>query len=73
VWYIQRSSNGTFDFRQFGLGDDIPVAGNYDGDNKTDIAVFRPSNGMWYVWRSLDGTFEYRLFGQSGDIPTPVR
>ncbi len=73
VWYIYRSTNGTYDIRGFGSGEDIPVAGNYDSDNKTDIAVFRPSNGIWYIWRSVDGSIEYKQFGLNGDIPTISR
>ena len=25
------------------------MAGDYDGDGQTDVAVFRPSDGGWYI------------------------
>jgi hypothetical protein len=39
-------------------------AGDYTGDGRTDIAVFRPATGLWAV-RGLGKTY----FGALGDIP----
>lgn len=63
----------------FGLTTDRPVPGDYDGDGRTDVAVFRPSDGYWYYLRSGTitasgalGTFSAFKFGLAGDIPQPA-
>ena len=44
---------------------------DFDGDGRTDISVFRPSDGTWYVMQSGSNTFRATQFGQNGDKIVP--
>ena len=56
----------TFHSNSIRQSGDVPVPADFDGDGKTDFAVFRPSNGTWYVLESISG-FKAFQWGTNGD------
>jgi uncharacterized delta-60 repeat protein len=44
---------------------------DFDGDGKTDIGVFRASNGQWWLNRSFEGVYSI-AFGSSSDKIVPA-
>jgi glucose/arabinose dehydrogenase len=47
------------------------ASADFDGDFKTDVSVFRPTEGVWYINNSLNNSYRVQGFGLNGDIPTP--
>jgi hypothetical protein len=66
VWKVQGMSNVTYGSSTQG---DLPVSMDYDGDGKTDLAVWRPSNFTWYIKLPTEVT---SVWGEAGDIPVPA-
>jgi len=71
---VRIADTGTI--RRFGIETtSIPRARtpfDYDGDNRTDISIFRPGVGQWWVNKSSDGGNFALSFGQSTDVIVPA-
>jgi hypothetical protein len=42
---------------------------DFDGDLRTDVSVYRPSEGVWYLQHSSNGTYRAQQFGVGEDVP----
>jgi hypothetical protein len=70
-WYVLQSSSGQMLAGPFGLRTDRPVTADFDGDGKTEFAVYRPAEGNWYILNSADNSLLIYRFGLAGDLPIP--
>ena len=83
TWYLDYNGNGKWDgcgvdrcyFNSFGQAGDLPAAGDWNGDGKAKVGVFRA--GTWYLDYNGNGAWDgcsvdrcyVGSFGQAGDWP----
>jgi len=75
TWFVQNSSDGSSTVQPWGIAADFFVPEDFDGDNKSDIAVWRPGppfGAYFYILESATSTVRADQFGQTGDDPTVI-
>ncbi|MCC6220168.1 MAG: VCBS repeat-containing protein [Deltaproteobacteria bacterium] len=71
TWFVASSRDDLTYIYQWGLEDDVPVAGNFTGGAGSDLVVWRPTDGVWYL-RHYDASLDFSdasayQWGLSGD------
>lgn len=69
-WYFAQNGTNAVTILPWGSPNDVPVAEDFDGDGKDDIAVWRPApatQAAFYILNSSNFTLTIQQFGQNGD------
>lgn len=64
----RRSSNGVLQAQPWGAYGNTPQPGDFDGDGKFDLSVWRSSNSTCYIHRSTNGVTMEQVFGVSSNV-----
>lgn len=77
VWYLQTNS-GNVSYIQWGIPgasgvrDTALRSGDYDGDGKTDVAIYRPGTKEFWVAKSTGGFIQQQWGGDASVTTLPI-
>lgn len=70
TWFYRRSIDGVLVQRVWGVtGTDLNVQNDYDGDGKTEFAVWRNTDGKFYIFNEAAGSISVVSWGAPNDFP----
>jgi len=73
TWFVSLNASSTPIQRDWGLGSDTFIPGDYDGDGRDDFAVWRAgAQSTFYIINSSNNTITVDNFGIAGDDPSVV-
>lgn len=70
TWYVRQSSDGNMLVRPWGVtSTDLLAQNDYTGDGRTDVAIWRNSDGKFYIYDLTNGGIQVTAWGESNDFP----
>lgn len=70
-WLRKSGDPSVMEAFSWGTDGDIPLAGDFMNRGYSQIAQFRPGDGVWYVLDPRDFSMLFVQWGMAGDIPVP--
>jgi hypothetical protein len=68
TWFTTAGKPGSWYPDGVGTAGDVPVPGDYDGDGRDNLAIWRPSEGKFHI-NMPDNNHVYPSWGVAGDVP----
>ncbi len=72
TWFTKYNGPAGGQTDAWGIVNDNFTPGDFDGDGKTDVTIWRPGTATWYILQSSNATLRFEAFGQNGDDPSVI-